>query len=352
MDVAMEAAFASRFDPSRDDDFCDRLLRLYSFIILVAFGAILGSGAYFGVPIACAVSPEYSTTSHATSYIENFCFLTSTYAVTSVEEKPEQIFTAERNISYYQWAPLIIGISLILLLVPNFVWRSLAPSYRKFPEISRSFNFILEPKQQEKLVVRASLVIRNVITNSNSPHQLAAVFIFIKFFILFILILELLLFQFTLGPYNVLTFLSPKAALRAQNIRFPLNTQCSTKIYAQSLDNLVTISARCVLPNNILLFYFVVFCVYWFSFLFLVSLFNLIYWCVVLLNHGMRCRYILRRLYCHTDPKDLSKFVDALGIDGIFMIHMTSKNGSDLFASMLTDYMYKIFLQSKFDIEE
>ena len=55
MDIAIEVAQAARWDRSRDDDFSDRLLRTYTFGILVGFAIVIGAGQFFGDRISCIV---------------------------------------------------------------------------------------------------------------------------------------------------------------------------------------------------------------------------------------------------------------------------------------------------------
>jgi len=347
MDIAIEVAQATRWDRSRDDDFSDRLLRTYTFGILVGFAIVIGAGQFFGDRISCIVDQNYNSGPVA-QFIEQACYLNSTYSFvmgTSMQnENPDKAI-----VSYYQWSMLIIILVILLLLIPSFLWKTITPSYRKVTEISRRFSFIQSQEAQQDLIKKSTMIIRNVISHHHST-RLSYAYLFVKFATVLVIIFELLTLQFAVAEWNIFTLFTSASPYNSDDSKFPLLTRCQVPLIIQA-EELNYVGAHCILPNNILLYYFFVFFIYWFTFLLVIALFSFISWCVRILGRAQRLSYVRSRLHCKVDPKNLELFVDALGYDGVFMLHMISRNGSDLFCSMLVENLYNMFLQSKLDFE-
>lgn len=348
MNVAIEAAQASRFDPSREDDFLDRLLRQYSFALLIGFAIVVGTGSYLGERIVCTVDPVYTRSSVFTKYIENACYLNNTYAIS----EPGKPHAPRRNVTYYQWSMFIVIVATVLLLVPNFIWRTIAPSYREFPLISRNYSLILDGKQQKELIRRATLVMRNVIANSGQSRALAHSYMCMKLVTIVVIVLELLLFRFVLAESNIFRLMTSPSPYNSIGSKFPLLVKCAFTVPVQGQTTGATVTADCLLPNNILLYYWFTFCLYWFLFLLVLALGGFALWLRKLFVRRARCAYIANRLHVPVDVGHLNAFVDMIGVDGTFMLHMTSKNGSDLFCSMLTENLYNLYLQAKLDFKD
>lgn len=294
---------------------------------------------------------DIAESNYLPAYIEMACFLNNTYRMFD-ESSDAVIRTNENMVSYYQWTPLFCIIAILLNLFPSFVWKGCSPSYRTFPEISRNYNFIRTDDEKNAILKRASLVIRNVIAHSVNPQQLANTYIAVKFLTVAVLILDLFLFSAPIGTLNIFKIWTQDHNAISKESKFPIVTKCFVNVTGQSPSGYNEYTATCVLPNNILHFYFFCFCIHWFLFLFIVAVVNLIHWLLLIYNKRWRVKYILSHLHCSVDAKDLYGFVDTLGPDGVFMIIMTSKNGSDLFASMLTENLLLTYTQSRLAFDE
>lgn len=344
MDLAVEVTQAARMDKRRDDDLIDRCLRIYTFGALVFFAIIIGAGSYFGDKISCMHDLSYSS---ATKYIENDCYLGNTHSFnfsTSMNTKDD----TTRKVTFYQWSILILIWQILLLLLPNFIWKATSPSFRKITEIARGHSFVLNQNEQKDLVRRTTLVIRNVISHPNST-KLVSSFIFVKIMTVVIIILELVTCKYVIGGGSLKNVFFSANPYDTDNSRFPLLTRCKAVIYSQSKGGNNEIGAQCIMPNNILLFYFYQFFVYWFSFLLILSVSNLIWWCFSIFSVSERKKYILSRI--HNKVSNIDGFVALLGIDGTFMLHMISKNASNFFCSMLTENLYTMYIQSKLNLD-
>jgi len=182
--------------------------------------------------------------------------------------------------------------------------------------------------------------------------SLTNIYIAIKVLTILTLLANIALFAVPIGTLNPMALWHYDRARISPNNRFPQVVHCWAQIPSQSTAKYNTVYARCVLPNNILHYYFFAFALHWFLFLLVISVCNLVYWCVLLYSHGQRCKYILSHLHCMVDPGDLHRFVTMLGHDGVLMIALMSNNGSDLFSSIITEQVFKTYLTSKLNLEE
>ncbi|MES1903760.1 MAG: Structural component of the gap junctions, partial [Paramarteilia canceri] len=171
-----------------------------------------------------------------TQFTEDYCWALNTYALHDIGESNEVFDTDERLITYYQWAPLILLLSIILILIPNCLWKGFAPSYRKFPEIARNFSLSLNSEQQNQLVKKATRIVEDVIIHTTKPAELSYIYLGIKCTIIIVLLMEIMLYRTILGPKHFFNIFVPGSRGTTLNERFPLVTQCFVTVYV-SRDN-------------------------------------------------------------------------------------------------------------------
>lgn len=58
-------------------------------------------------------------------YAETFCFIKGSYFLPD-DESPEKYFMSEekRDITYYQWVPLVLAAQAFMFYIPCLVWKA------------------------------------------------------------------------------------------------------------------------------------------------------------------------------------------------------------------------------------
>lgn len=105
-----------------DDDFIDRINRLYTPLILTIFTIVICAKSYIvGEPLQCWVPIHFS--GGWEKYSESWCYIKNTYYVPSTQEVPsEHIMRYETELQYYQWVPFVLGLQAALFIVPSIFW--------------------------------------------------------------------------------------------------------------------------------------------------------------------------------------------------------------------------------------
>ncbi|CAG2217569.1 inx [Mytilus edulis] len=114
----------SRLTGSADDDWIDRINHIWSVVLLTVFTIIVSSAQYVGDPIHCWMPGEFSFARIA--YAKSTCWISNTYYIPMDNTIPEHIeMRQNKEITYYQWIPIILMFMAFLFKVPNIAWRLL-----------------------------------------------------------------------------------------------------------------------------------------------------------------------------------------------------------------------------------
>lgn len=122
----MERLFSSAFNIGelrchKDDNFVDRMSRLYTLMIATSFAFLVTTKQYVGSPIHCWCPAQF-TESHI-DYTNEFCWISNTYYLPNERPIPGEKFSTKSMISYYQWVPIVLLLQGLLSLCPNLLWR-------------------------------------------------------------------------------------------------------------------------------------------------------------------------------------------------------------------------------------
>ena len=105
-------------------DLVDRLNYEYSTLMLVVSALTLAGKQYVGQPIQCWFPAEFTGAWEA--YAESYCFAKNTYFLALTDRIPDDYDERKRReISYYQWVPLILVLQAIFFSTPLIIWKSL-----------------------------------------------------------------------------------------------------------------------------------------------------------------------------------------------------------------------------------
>ena len=133
-------------------DAIDRLCYFLTPLILLLFALVVGTKQAFGEPIQCMTPQEFQrqntfpilslvkrhsvlvwkqkltpsiseveTLAHWTEYVNDYCFVESTYVWAGNGSLPMDR-PDEQKINYYQWVPIVLCILAILFHIPKPIW--------------------------------------------------------------------------------------------------------------------------------------------------------------------------------------------------------------------------------------
>jgi len=125
MDRLFKSAISVReLKAHTDDDYADRLSRLYTVTILVCFAFLVTTKQFVGAPIHCWCPAQF-TDSHR-DYTDAVCWVSNTYYLPIERTIPGgRLDDAAAKIGYYQWVPLLLAGQAVLAFLPCHLWRFL-----------------------------------------------------------------------------------------------------------------------------------------------------------------------------------------------------------------------------------
>jgi len=125
MDRLFKSALSVReLKPHTDDDYADRLSRLYTVTVLVCFAFLVTTKQFVGSPIRCWCPAQF-TESHR-DYTDAVCWVSNTYYLPIERTIPGgRLDEAAAKIGYYQWVPLLLAGQAVLVFLPCHLWRFL-----------------------------------------------------------------------------------------------------------------------------------------------------------------------------------------------------------------------------------
>uniref|UniRef100_A0A1I7SYM7 Innexin n=1 Tax=Caenorhabditis tropicalis TaxID=1561998 RepID=A0A1I7SYM7_9PELO len=116
---------AKYLSPREDDDWSDRLNYLITPNLLLAFSVLISFKQFGGRPIECMFPNKFPGSWE--QYAENYCWSQDTYFVEPSQDvsllKPEERYTPDRQLSYYQWVPFFLLLQAAFFRAPSYLWK-------------------------------------------------------------------------------------------------------------------------------------------------------------------------------------------------------------------------------------
>lgn len=372
----------SRLQGNTSDDWIDRISHLYSVVLLIIFAVVVTTGQFVGAPIQCWNPAEFTGSYEA--YTHSVCWISNTYYVPMGDTIPVDLHTRqERELTYYQWVPIILIFMAFLFKFPNLIWRMLhsgagisldrvidfaqatqcnSPADREVA-IKNLANYIdkwlwtYQEYKHNKFVRFRSAASKYfcIICNKRGGTFLTGLFIFTKFLYLINVIAQFfILNKFMATDYNFYGFEVIEAIIRGDNFResarFPRVTLCDFQI--RQLNNLQTWTVQCVLPINLFNEKIFIFIWFWLVFVSVLASYSVVKWIVFHILHNNKVHYIKKYLKSQNqiqnnfDKKLCVQFAhNYLRNDGIFLMYMISKNSTSIVATDLIAELWKKFKQ-------
>ena len=356
----------------------------YTTLVLILFAVVVSTSQFVGNPIHCWHPAEFK--GFYEKYAENYCWISNTYFVSFSEQIPIDVAERkDREITYYQWVPLILVFQALLFKLPNIFWKLLHPSsginLKKVVDMSEKTQ-LASPKSRTEIIEHLAAHIdkwldteRNyqwnkytaarekvskfccIICSKRSGTFLSGLFLTVKaLYVVNVICQFFLLNAFMATDYNVYGFevikgLHTNSPWR-ESPRFPRVTFCDFQI--RQLQNVLRYTIQCVLPINLFNEKIFIFLWFWFFLIAALAVYNLLHWCYVVIMKSSKQAFVKKylkitdQLQNGFDRKLCQRFADNyLREDGVFVLRVITRNSTDLVTIDLVTEMWKIFQEKQ-----
>ncbi|XP_069108617.1 innexin unc-9-like isoform X2 [Argopecten irradians] len=365
---------------STSDDWIDRISHMYTVIMLVIFAIVVSSGQFFGDPIHCWCPAEF--TDAFEEYTKYVCWISNTYYIPMKDSIPdEDEIRQEKELTYYQWIPLILLLQAFLFKIPNIAWRMLntqaginidkivrlaeetqegSPEDRMetIENLAKYMDKWLGTYQEYKrnIIVRVRAQMTKVmccLMNRRAGTFLTGLYMIIKIvYVVNVISQFFILNAFMATDYNMYGFQYIESLINnepvRENPRFPRVTLCDFRI--RQLQNVQPWTVQCVLPINLFNEKIFIFLWFWFVLVATLACFSLLKTAIYHIFKQNKVRYVKKYLkisneiHSNYDKKLCAQFAEGyLRNDGIFVLYMIAKNSTDLVVVDLMRELWKIF---------
>ncbi|XP_076459977.1 innexin unc-9-like [Babylonia areolata] len=379
---ALVAGFAtySRLQSSHDDDHVDRLNHLYTVTILVAFAIFVGGGQYVGTPIECISA--VNTDAAVRAYAKTYCWVRNTYYVPMKQQVPGTSWERERReLSYYQWVPIILLFMALLFKLPCICWRMLSGA--SGVDLDRIVSLTLKSQLGDDLKYTETVQqiadymdrwldahrqyhwnvmvrIRQKISKlccfcfgKRHGSYLSGLYLVVKLgYCVNVVCQFFLLSHFMGGWFNIfgLEILTGRYKDRQwrESPYFPKVTLCDLEI--RQMNNVHKWTFQCTLPINLFNEQIFSFLWFWFIFVATLTMASFLLWVLRALFRNTRAGYVRKflkaqgELTTEEDKRLAERFADHyLRDDGIFVLRVVAKNSNNVVISDLTLQLWRIY---------
>lgn len=380
VDILGSVPTLGKLQANTSDDWIDRLNHVYTVILLVLYAVVCSAGVFIFDPIQCWAPAEFTDAYEA--YTNSICWISNTYYVPMEDQIPVDLKTRQdKELTYYQWVPLILLFMAFLFKFPYVVWKMLHSgagiSLDRVIDIAQDTQ-CNSPEERKDAIENLAIYIDKwlytyqdykhnkfvkvrqtaskyfcLICNKRGGTYLTGLFITIKFLYLINIISQFFILNaFMATDYNFYGFEVIDAIVKGddfrESARFPRVTLCDFRI--RQMANLQTWTVQCVLPINLFNEKVFIFIWFWLVFVSALSAYNVIKWIVFHILHNNKVHYIKKYLKSqneiHTsfDKKLCVLFArHYLRNDGIFLMYMISKNSTSIVVTDLIAELWKMF---------
>lgn len=376
-----------------NDDWVDRINHVWTVYLDIIFAVIVSTSQFVGNPIHCwDLRGDFKNK----DYADSLCWIQNTYRVYDdervghVNDNVEDL--RDREVTYYQWVPLILLLQAFLYKFPNIMWRVFnggsginmdkvvdmadATQLGSLEERDKAVDLIA--KYMDRWLMASKRFYNKSPMNKAKRRFDQVIFCFNKrqgtyltHFYIFIKVLYVInavsqffiMNAFLSHDFGLYGYMVMKRALTGEmdlgdwsrKTRFPQVTICEFNIKAVGgAAEGVHHTAQCVLPIN--LFNEKLFIILWFWMVLVaaVTCFNFMWWVYFLLIKKSQYRHVRTYLKVNgsiqskEDKTHANQFTNEyLRNDGVFVIRTIAKNSTDLIAADLVGRMWSLYMDSR-----
>ncbi|XP_071103534.1 innexin unc-9-like isoform X4 [Haliotis cracherodii] len=367
-----------------DDDLIDRVNHLYTTGILIIFTVVVSARQYVGDPIRCWCPAQF-TGAHV-DYANNICWISNTYYIPMNEVIPvEHHKRTEKELTYYQWVPVVLLIQALMFYIPCIIWRLLngqsginvdrivglaSDAQYESPEIRiRTIKYVVRHidrclDNQRESRHTCCVQLRHILSAKLSllcgkryGNYLVAVYLFMKVMYISNAIGQLfMLNEFLSTEYNIYGFQVLQDLIVGDewtaSHRFPRVTMCDFDI--RQMQNIHRHSVQCVLPINLFNEKIYIFMWFWLVFVSILTCYSFVSWLWHMVFPTSRMQYvkkflkIMDRLGTGPDKKLANRFtIEYLRHDGVFTLRLIGKNSSDIVVAEIVSGLWDMYRSKK-----
>ena len=319
-------------------------------------------------------------------YTNNVCWISNTYYIPMDFIVPQDISRrTEKELTYYQWVPVMLLIQALLFYVPCIFWRllnsqsginidrivSLASNAQyENPEIRiRTIRYVVrhidrcldtQRESRHRCCVKLRYVLStklSILCGRRYGNYLLSVYFMLKALYITNAIGQLFILNaFLSTDYNLYGFQVLRDLISgvdwSESPRFPRVTMCDFEI--RQMTNTHRYSVQCVLPINLFNEKIYIFLWFWLVFVSFLTCSSLASWVWHMMFPTSRIHYvrkflkIMDRLRSGPDKKLCVRFVmDFLRHDGVFTLRLVGKNSSDIVVAEIVSGLWDIYRSKK-----
>lgn len=287
----------------------------------------------------------------------------------------------DRQLTYYQWVPLILLFQALLFKAPNLLWRILhgtsGVNLDKLCELAEKTQYG-SPDDRKKTIEHIAYFMDRWLDSNRIYHcnfvvktrqkfakicccfcgkregtYLSGLYLTIKVLYLvniigqFFMLNSFLSTDFGIYGFQVMQHFNEYGAFKESPL-FPRVTLCDFSI--RQMTNLQRFTVQCVLPINLFNEKIFIFLWFWFVFVAVLASANMISWLYYLIYRRNNAAYVKKYLklsatpLINNDKKQYRNFADNyLRSDGVFVLRVIGKNSTDLVLTDLVKQLWKIF---------
>ncbi|PVD39057.1 hypothetical protein C0Q70_01685 [Pomacea canaliculata] len=345
-----------------DDDLNDRLNHLYTTGILIIFTVVVSARQYVGDPIRCWCPAQF-TGAHV-DYTNNICWISNTYYIPMDFIVPEDISRRnERELTYYQWVPVVLLLQALMFYIPCLLWRLL--NGQSGINVDRIVSLASEAQYESPEVRMRTIkyVVRHIdrcLDNQReSRHRCCVKLRHVLSAKLSILCGKRYAVHAERLPVHglqhvrlqVLEDLVTGTEWTASR-RFPRVTMCDFEIRQMTNNHRYTV--QCVLPINLFNEKIYIFLWFWLVFVSMLTCYSFTSWLWHMVFPTSRVHYvrkflkIMDRLGTGPDKKLATRFtMEYLRHDGVFTLRLIGKNSSDIVVAEIVSGLWDMYRSKK-----
>ncbi|XP_050418116.1 innexin unc-9 [Patella vulgata] len=371
----------SRLRGASDDDWIDRLNHIWTVVLLAIFTVVVSSAQYVGDPIHCWCPAQF--TGAYVAYAKQICWISNTYYMPMDDTIPVDITERQnREITYYQWVPIIFLFMALMFKIPNILWRMLnnggGLNMDRMVTLTGSTQ-LCSPKERDETIKHIAKYMDRWLKTNRQYHfnvlvrirqklsgmccfwfgkrdgtYITGFYLFIKALYVFNIIGQFyILNAFMSMDYNMYGFEVMSKLIHAEywseSPRFPRVTLCDFEI--RQLQNIQRFTVQCVLPINLFNEKIFIFIWFWLFFIAVLTSMNYFAWLYHILIKQNRSKYAKKYLKLNdeirtsADLKLCRKFADEyLRDDGVFVLKIVAKNSTEMVLKDLVLCLWKLYL--------
>ncbi|XP_046561339.1 innexin unc-9-like [Haliotis rubra] len=338
------------FGRGLDQDYVDSINSFWTVLLLAVCSVGSFVVRYTTTPISCWNPAVF--TLNMNSYTQESCFLKDMY-----HNKPMLDYKSDGPPasvpSYHLWIPLILFFQALAFKVPNIIWNSTKDLFTfNMEETVESLKSIQVTDAENRQVIfsHAARVFASLLRRNR--FSLALLYLLMKLLSCANLIAQMM-FLTIYFRQNLAIRIGSSAGFDMDSIIKPvLVKDVFCYFQTQMMQSIQRHAVQCTLPITEIYEKMFTFLWYWVFLLAVITILNLVLWAGFLflpfLRDGRIAAHVNAAKGSRPGEHSITRFISSfLGIDGVLVLSMMSRNSSELVAADLTQHLHQLFQEEE-----